>query len=300
MTLSFDAPSHTYLADGKKLPSTTGILRDCGLTGSYDFRDRIHAYRGTAVHEGAAIIIHGAQTPYLHDLPHPLDKDPKYVKVHSEIPSYWEAVARAKEAVGFEGTIYECRMIDAGRGYAGTFDFGAWSRARRKQLWDIKSGIFPILTVVQICAYEDIARYGQPIDPQHPGFSWLAELVRSGEPFERCGLRLEKTGRFTVFNECPKGRPYSDPMWMAAWRSCLFLHTNIPDHEREEEWIDDYGNARKRSYSMLSDLNWVHDAIEEHLTGPVADMARRAGDNLWNLRESYRLIGKQAAPEQEY
>lgn len=286
MTLSFTSETHTYAVDGKHVPSVTGILRACGLSGNFEFTDRIHAFRGTAVHEGSALIISGAnEYPTLEPLRAPHSTYPDYLRVHGEVPGYWEACRAAKAAMKFTGCVYEARFIDPVRGYAGTFDFGAYVGGT-DQLWDIKSGVFPVMTPVQVCAYEDIARRGLPIDPEHPGLPWLQELVRSGRPIERCGLRLEKTGRFTAFYECSKGRPYSSPMWMSAWRSALCLHTTVPDHE----YVTTDAEGKHHRRSRLSDVNWTVQQIKDRLTGLGYERAMKAGHNLYNLRSAYNLL----------
>jgi len=282
--LRFDPELHAYYADSVRFKSVTTILRDCGLSGQYRFDDPIHSYRGLAVHSGAAILIAGGK-PRLDPLQPPHDKQENYIRVHADIPFYWEAVREAKAAIGFTGAIHECRWIDPVNQFAGTFDMGAYARNGAEQLWEFKSGTFPVLTVIQLCAYEELARKGQPIDPQHPGLPWLQELVRSGRPFERCGLRVEKTGRYTAYYECPKGRPYSDPMWMTAWRSCLFLHRNVPAHEVTE--YDAWGHPHR--HSRLSDMKWLMGAIAQ-LPEPVHGRAMRAAENVFNLREAYALL----------
>lgn len=286
MNLSFTPEKHTYAVDGHPLPSVTGILKACGLTGSFEFTDRIHAFRGTAVHEGAAHIISGFnEHPTLEPLRPPHSTYSDYIRVHGEVPGYWEACRAAKAMIKFTGCIYEARFIDPVRRYAGTFDFGAYVGGT-DQLWDIKSGVYPIMTVVQICAYEDIARRGLPIDPEHAGLPWLLDLVKSGRPIERCGLRLEKTGRFTAYYECPKGRSYRDAMWMSAWRSALCLYTTVPDHHYV--FTDDMGHHHKRSH--LSDMKWVAQQIKQRLNGLDYDRCQRAGENIWNLRSQYNLL----------
>lgn len=286
MVLSFTPGTHTYEVDGKPVPSVTGILKAVGLSGSFEFSDPIHAFRGTAVHEGAAHIISGVnEYPALEPLRHPHSTYSDYIRVHGEVPGYWDACRAAKAMIKFTGCIYEARFIDPARGYAGTFDFGAYVGGK-DQLWDIKSGLMPIMTVVQICAYEDIARRGLPIDPDHAGLPWLLDLVKSGRPIERCGLRLEKTGRFTAYYECPKGRSYRDAMWMSAWRSALCLFTTVPDHEYIV--VDETGKPRKRSH--LSDMKWVAQRIKDRLVGLEYEKCQRAGENIWNIRSQYNLL----------
>jgi hypothetical protein len=282
--LSFNPIPHIYAVDGRPQPSVTGIMRACGLSGTYEFRDRIHAFRGSIVHDASSIIIAGGD-PVLGPLKPPYDSYPDYVKVHAEIPGYLDAIRKAHSMIGFSGAIYECGMIDVLAGYGGRFDFLAWSSRKKNQIWDIKSGTYPVMTIVQMCAYEDLMRRGLPIDEDHPGLDWMKERVTSGEPFERCGLRLEKTGKFTAYYECPRGRSYQDPMWMAAWRSCLFLYKNVPEHLYME--ADDLGRDHQKS--RLSDLKWVSEAIKE-LRDPLYSTAKRAGENIWHLRETYNLL----------
>lgn len=284
MNLEFHPGPHEYRVDGRVVPGVTSILRACGLSGSYEFTDKIHAYRGSCVHSGSAIIIAGGD-PLLEPLNHPHSTYPDYVRVHGEINGYWDAMRAAKQAINFTGCVYECPFIDPARGYGGTFDFGAFASGS-DQLWDIKSGLMPVMVPVQVCAYEDLARRGIPINPDHPGLGWLLDLVKSGRTIERCGLRLEKTGRFTAYYECPKSRPYTDPMWMSAWRSCLCLFTTVPDHEYV--FVDLEGHPRKRSH--LSDMSWVVEQIKDRLTGLDYDRAMKAGSNIWNLRQAYGLL----------
>lgn len=282
--ISFDAATHTYAVNGDPKGSVTWIMRCCGLSGSYEFMDPIHKFRGSSVHAGSALLIDGTE-PHLHPLQPPHSNDPKYRQVHTDIPMYWEACRTAKVAIGFTGCLYECPFVDPVRGYGGTPDFLAYT-GKRDQLWDLKSGTFPVMTVVQLCGYEDLARCGKPVNPAHPGLGWLLSLVNSGRPIERCGLRLEKTGRFTAYYECPKGRSYQDPMWMSAWRSALCLYTTVPDHQYVETAPD--GVVLKKSH--LSDMSWVAERIKTSLKGAAYDSAMRAGSNLFNLRQAYNLL----------
>lgn len=281
--LSFNSDRHEYAVDGAPKPSVTGIMRACGLTSSFEFRDKIHAFRGSIVHAGSAIIIAGG-SPQLAPLRPPHNGYEDYVRVHSEIPGYWDAMNAAKRSIGFTGAIYECALIDERRCYGGTFDFCAYTD--RGQLWDIKSGVYPPLTVIQVCGYEDLILRGKPINQNHPGLAWLQNFIRSGEVFQRCGLRLEKTGKFTAYYETTKGEPYSSPKWMAAWRSALCLYTTVPDHE----FVYQDMNGKPHKGSRLSDLRWVAEIIRERLKGVQYELAMRAGENLWHVRSQYGLI----------
>lgn len=293
MKLEFLEIPHEYRADGQKMGGVTTILRAVGLSGKFEFRNPIHSLRGRAVHEAAAIVVAGGKA-VIHPLPppdkfavmFPGKKYEDYVQVHAELPGYVEAVYRAKEALKFIGCIYECRFIDVPSRLGGTLDCMAYARMLMEQLWDWKSGSYPHMTIVQMCGYEHLARSGQPIDPEHPGLPWLKDLVQSGRKFERCGLRIEKTGRFTAYFECPKGRSYNDPLWMNVWRSALFLYNNVPEHEYVEQ--DDMGHVYKKSH--LSDSKWIVEQAREKLKGPVLDLVLRAGENVWTIRERYGLL----------
>ncbi len=287
MLLAFNEAIHAYTVDGAQVPSVTGILRDCGLTGSYEFRDPIHSFRGTTVHACCAMIDAGI-TPRLAPLDPPYDARADYVRVHGEIPGYLNAFRGAKAALKFQGTVHECALIDPKVGYGGKFDFVATSlspKTQLPQLWDIKSGIYGEMTIVQLCAYEDLIRRGYPVDEKHPGLEWLRSLIHGGQTVERCGLRLEKTGRWTAYYETSKGEPYGLPKWTAAWRSALTLHRMVPNHHYV---INDERGSRTKSH--LSDMGWVLEAIKANLKGAPYELSMRAGENIFNLRQAYNLL----------
>jgi hypothetical protein len=229
------------------------------------------------------MLIAGA-TPALAPLQPPWDSYPEYVKVHGEIPGYWGAIEEAMMAIKFTGCLYECPFIDEQRGYGGTPDFWAYC-GPKDQIWDLKSGNYPPMTVVQMCGYEDLAHRGRAVDQEHPGLNWLNDLLASGRPVERCGLRVEKTGRWTAFYECPKGRSYNDPMWMSAWRSCLAIYRLVPGHE----YVDVTPEGTPIHKSHLSDVKWLENTLKG-LTGTSYEVAVRSASNLWNLRSQYSLL----------
>lgn len=285
--LEFSPEAHKYLIDGQSVPSVTTILRDLGLSGNYRFAGRIHAYRGSMVHQMCALLDAGARLENIRiTLEPPWDKDPEYVKVAGEIPGYCEAFLKAKRLLRFQGTIYECPMICASERWAGTADFLAYIvKEDTEPLVDIKSGTYPPMTIIQIAAYEDLARRGQPVNPQHPGLDWVQNLIARRPVLDRMGLQLDKGGEFRAHFESSKGHHYSNPMWMTAWRSALYLHRFVPAHQYIEN--DDQGRPVRQSW--LSDMTWTADAIKQ-LSGKVYDQAMRAGDNIFNLRQQYKLL----------
>lgn len=287
MNLAFNANDHKYLIDGQAVPSVTTILRDVGLSGSYRFSGRIHAYRGSMVHEMCALLDAGARLRDIRiTLEPPWDKDPEYVKVAGEIPGYCEAFLKAKSLLKFQGTIYECPMICVSERWGGMPDLFAYIiKETTEPICDIKSGGFPVMTVVQMCGYEDLARRGQALNPVHPGLEWLTDLVTRRPAMDRFGLQLDKSGEFRAHWETAKAEHYSLPKWMTAWRSALYLHRFVPGHQYVEN--DELGRPIRQSW--LSDVNWTAEAIKQ-LSGKVYDNCARAGDNVFNLRQQYRLL----------
>lgn len=290
--LEFWPDGHAYVADGQKMPrSVTKVIRDVGLSGVYEFRNPIHGYRGTACHDAAAMIISGLhEYPTMEPLSASILRRPDaahYIQVHADMEGYFEAIRRAKAAIRFVGTIYECGFISVRDGLGGKLDFCAWSHGSdMDQFWDLKSGTMPSMLPVQLCGYEYLSKFGLSIDPQHAGLDWLMDVVNGGRPFERCGLLIEKTGRFTAFYETKKGDPFSLPKWMTLWKSALLIHKMVPDHE----YLTDDGNGGYHKVSRLSDTKWLAEQIKERLTGPVYDACMRAGENIFIVRQQYGLL----------
>lgn len=280
--LRFDSSAHAYLDGEKRLPSVTGILRDVGYSPDYSFAKEVHRMRGTSVHEAAQMIMEGGW-PKLSPLPHPYNKDPEYVKVHGEIPGYWEAIRRAREILKIEGRAFECAMADPVRGYAGKWD-GAGTCHNENWFWDWKSGTMPFSVVIQLAAYWDLIERGIPIS-KGVGLDWVrAEHAKN--PFKRKAIRLEKDGKWTLYQETTKGTSFDDPKWISAWRSAMYLHRTVPNHKHTYE--NEYG--RSVTESRLSDLKWTLEAIKQALTGKQYDTAMRAGQNVWTVREEYGLL----------
>lgn len=214
--LSFNPATHVYAAGSRVLPSVTEILRAVGIYDSYHFATRIHAFRGSAVHAGAAIIDMGGE-PHLG---YQRNGNAEVARVASEIPMYWDAYRSFKARTGFQGRIWECPMANSSAGYAGTFD-AVGEIGDEVVLLDLKSGTLPDMVPVQLWAYADLIERGTPINPDHPGLPWLREVVKSKRPIRKMAVRLERDGKDTLFSRCPKNVAYDDPMWASAWRSVL-------------------------------------------------------------------------------
>lgn len=59
MTLTFDADTHTYKVGVETIPSVTQVLKELGLTRSYDGVDDFYRMRGTAVHKAIELHLRG-------------------------------------------------------------------------------------------------------------------------------------------------------------------------------------------------------------------------------------------------
>jgi hypothetical protein len=273
MTLSFNAATHVYEVDGKAKASATSILRAVGLYDSYEFAEDYHRYRGSAVHSGAAILDLGGE-PRLGPVPFNLQQ------VGDEIVNgYWPAFSNFKQRCKWQGYIWECPMI--GRDHAGCFDSVGLMDAD-PTLIDVKSGSMPDMVPVQLAMYWLLITKGLPVSEDHPGLNWLRELVESGRKVKRAAVRLEKSGRDTLFSETRRGESYDSDKWIHAANSALTLFRLVPGHE----YVD--VNGVKKSH--LSDLRWVAAQVKDRLTGKDYDACQRAGSNLWNLREAYNLL----------
>jgi len=238
VTVSFDPREHAYRAGGRKVPSVTEILRAEGLTSSYAFSDRTHAFRGSAVHRACAMLDFGAN---------PIVSGPKHLQqVVDDINNgYVPAFARWRERTKFQGRCWECPIVSPEMGYGGTFDAaGNFEGSPEIVLLDLKSGVMPAMVPIQLAGYLDLIQKGTPVDAQHYGWEWLQENVRSGVPVRRVAVRLEKTGRETMFTEGPDGTHYSHPMWTVAFRSAVNLHNLKAKFNLKEEGGKMNGEAR--------------------------------------------------------
>lgn len=218
LTASFNPATHEYRADGNLLSSATGILRAVGLYSDYSFAEDHHRWRGQAVHTGAALIDFGI-TPQLAPVPAHLQGVADDI-----VKGYWPAFRRWKERTKWQGVCWECPLVSAD-GFAGTFDcVGRFGDSPELTLLDLKSGTLPPMVAVQLAAYDALIRTGVPVDPEHPGWEYVRDAVRSGCPLRRVALRLERTGKDSMHSSTPKGHSYDDRMWEIAWRNSLSLY----------------------------------------------------------------------------
>ena len=216
--LSFDPSTHSYWSDTRRLSSVTEILRMTGIYSNFSFAESHHKYRGTAVHTWCAITDLGG-TPVLGPVP------PHLKQVGEEITNgYWPAFSRFKERTGWQGRIWEASFIDPLRGFAGTLDT-VGEMGDDICLLDVKSGVMPELVPAQLALYWLLVTKGLPVHPDHPGMDWLMEVVKSGRPVKRVALRLEKSGKDTLFTQTSKGEDFSSPKWIAVANSVLNLYT---------------------------------------------------------------------------
>lgn len=221
--LEFDNNEHIYRMDGRRVPSVTGIMRISQLVSSFSFDDPIHAFRGHAVHHGAALIDQGQEDVWF-GVSGPLANDPEYVKVANDINTgYLPAYRAFKKRTGFQGHTYEVGLIHPTLRYAGTFD-ACGECGDDIWLIDLKSGVLPELVPVQLAAYQRLILEGLPIDPDHAGLEWLRESVKSGRKIHRKAVRLQKDGTDTLFSETSKGTSYDDRKFDNAWVAAISLY----------------------------------------------------------------------------
>ncbi len=215
---TFNPATHVYAIDGRPLPSVTQILRATGIYSDYAFAESHHKYRGSAVHAGAAILdMNGV--PQLGPVPAHLQT------VADEIVNgYWPAFSRFKERTGWQGRIWECPMVHPTYGFAGCFDV-VGECGDEIVLLDVKSGVMPEAIPAQLALYWLLITTGLPVDENHAGLEWLRSVVAEKRPVQRWGLRLEKSGKDTVYTQTSKGESYSAPRWDTLARSLLNVYT---------------------------------------------------------------------------
>lgn len=105
--LEFEADRHVYTFNGQILPSTTGILKEMGLTPDYSMIDPFYAMRGQYVHKATELYDRGT-----------LDED----TVDDEIAPYLEQYRKAKANFPFEIIDIEKMLRHPVYGYTGTID----------------------------------------------------------------------------------------------------------------------------------------------------------------------------------
>lgn len=127
-----------------------------------------------------------------------------------------------KERTKFQGICWEFPLIDTVAGFGVTPDVvGRFGNSPELMLVELKSGMMPAMVPMQLAAQVAAIRKGSPVNPEHPGWAQVNELVRSGVPIRRCAVRLEKSGKSTMVSETAKGVSFDDPSWDVAWRSAL-------------------------------------------------------------------------------
>lgn len=228
MSVSFNPTTHIYSVNGREVISVSRLLREMRIFDSYEFAAAYHRYRGHAVHHGCALIDQG-QIPTLSI---PANAPEEIRKAAHDIKhGYWPAFGDWKKQTGFQGRCYECPMVHPGLRVGGTFDLIGIAR---DEIWlaDIKSGeTLPKMVPCQLSLYELLARSGQPVDPQHPGWAWVQEVLRSVVPIKKKAVRLQRDGAYTMYSEESRtGRSYDDPYWSVLVRSALNLYTGLMEH----------------------------------------------------------------------
>lgn len=144
--LAFDHATHTYTLDGRVLPSVTQVLQAVGLVNSDWFTDEARL-RGQYVHAAIALDQEGA----LDDA----TLDPALVP-------YVAAWRQFVRDTGFVALSWEQPVVDAERGYAGTYDvigrLTSTIGVLPPALIDIKSGAPQAWVALQTAAYARAAR----------------------------------------------------------------------------------------------------------------------------------------------
>lgn len=211
----FDSRTHRYSYGGRILSSVTEILRFTGLYNDYTFAEDVHRFRGSAVHEACAKIDMGMKNV---DVIAPDNAGQELRQVAEDCNlGYLPAFRAFKRATGFQGFVWECSWIDPVLGFGGTIDTIGMAG---DEIWmpDLKSGEMPVLIPAQLGAYEHLLRNGISVGkiPE-----WLGKILAAKLPIKKKGLRLEKSGKWTLSEQTSKGRSYDDAYWGIVFRSAL-------------------------------------------------------------------------------
>ena len=145
-TVLFDAEAHTYTTlDGRRLPSVTAIIKGAGLMDEAWWNTYARD-RGSMAHQAVALIHEDA-----------LDRE-TLDPVLAPYVAAWDGFARASAATAI---LWEQRVADAERGYAGTLDV-VLEMAGDPAPWvvDLKTGPPQPWAALQTAAY---ARAVKPI-----------------------------------------------------------------------------------------------------------------------------------------
>jgi hypothetical protein len=141
--LTFEESLHRYYRDGVWLPSVTAVLQSAGLI-DYDFlsaEDRPRAMeRGRDVHRAAQQHDEGSLAEET---------------VPDEIRAYLRGWRAFRQDYGFQPTLVEHRVYNLRHGYAGCIDRTGRTRDGSEIIVDVKTGVAPAWTSVQLAAYAD-------------------------------------------------------------------------------------------------------------------------------------------------
>lgn len=189
--IHFDPTSHSYTLDGRRLPNVTSILEPLS---SYAGVPRhildAAAERGNHVHKACELV--------LWDL---LDED----ELADEYKPYIAAFKQFLVETRFSADHIEARVYHKELLYAGTLDLGGVlpGRKPRRALIDIKT-TFKLLPSVgpQTAAYID---------------AWNSTHDKDAHFQDRYGLQLKPDGTYKML-------PFTDPLDMNVFRSCLVIH----------------------------------------------------------------------------
>lgn len=196
----FDAETHTYTLDGRKLPSVTQILKRLSRE-AYRFVDRKvmdkAAALGTAVHKLIELDIEGT-----------LDEDALAPELHLYLTSWRTFLATS----GFRPLLSESLVYSTRYGYAGTLDllgelhdFIALIDAKR-------CASVPVTAGPQTAGYELAARERFP------------EIFNSGKPVKRFALQLNTDGTHRLV-------PFKDPNDARVFLSELTSRNFLSQHK---------------------------------------------------------------------
>ncbi len=154
--LNFDADTHTYRLDGKRVPSVTQVLDDL-LPGWQ--AEEWYLQRGTAVHACAPLVARGIE--FTHD---------------GQIDGQVAALRRFFREVKPEVIACEERVYSTRHGYAGTLDLVARVNGTVCVI-DYKASI-PVSVPYQLAAYA--VAYGEPPNIIEPRRGIAVQLIDDG------------------------------------------------------------------------------------------------------------------------
>jgi len=146
----FNEEDHSYLVDGRPVPSVTQVLREMGLYGDrFDYLDESYRLFGTAVHKACALYLDGLRRGIDPDGWGRLDQEATDPRVLEYVDQFRQAV----HALNFQPQLIETPVCYAGV-VAGTLD--AWGDSIYGEiLIDIKASMAKMPAYsLQTAAYE--------------------------------------------------------------------------------------------------------------------------------------------------